>query len=484
MPTNFLRAFFILFLGFTFLVIYEIAHMYIPALSQFKTSRFLNLWIDKPEIIEEDTLINPFDDIDSLLLDSVLFNDSLAVSDSIPAVVDTATYQGKYFLKTFFEALADLRDGKRKKVRIAYYGDSSTEADIIVGPFRDSLQRRFGGLGIGYLPILAHGYLGRNTLKHRYHKGWQRNNYFKKNRHGFNYSLTGDYATSPLRDSIQNDLWLKLLAYKKYESMDTMKKVYLFYGNAQDSLHQAPSVSIVNFNDTINYTLNGKYMLNRKRVSNFPRRSLEMIFHFKNPYPIYGFSIEDDNGIYVDNLAKRGDSGAGFVKVKQSMLKAYNKHFEYDLIILQYGANVLSDQKKNYDFYQKWMERTVAHFNNAMPGVPILIIGNQDRGVKKDGEIVPSDKVPYLVSAQQKAAARCNTAFMNLYEIMGGAGSIISWADVEKPALAAKDYTHFNHFGGDRVAGYLFDYLLPEVDSIKAPPIIAIENLPVNQSKN
>ena len=40
-----------------------------------------------------------------------------------------------------------------RPVRIAYFGDSFIEADILTGDLREMLQKRFGGCGVGYVPI-------------------------------------------------------------------------------------------------------------------------------------------------------------------------------------------------------------------------------------------------------------------------------------------------------------------------------------------
>ena len=42
---------------------------------------------------------------------------------------------------------------KRRPVRIAYFGDSFIEADILTGDLRKMLQKRFGGSGVGYVPV-------------------------------------------------------------------------------------------------------------------------------------------------------------------------------------------------------------------------------------------------------------------------------------------------------------------------------------------
>ena len=55
-------------------------------------------------------------------------------------------------LSSFLAALRQTKaDGS--PVRIAYFGDSMIEGDLITGDLRNSLQTAFGGSGVGYVPI-------------------------------------------------------------------------------------------------------------------------------------------------------------------------------------------------------------------------------------------------------------------------------------------------------------------------------------------
>ena len=112
--------------------------------------------------------------IDSLLLESVA-NDSLSEEgDSIAEIekkeaqekiVFDATegiefptetfenYKGYQYLISFYEKLYQLEKNPQAKVRIAYYGDSMTDGDLIVQDVRNNYQERFGGNGVGFVSI-------------------------------------------------------------------------------------------------------------------------------------------------------------------------------------------------------------------------------------------------------------------------------------------------------------------------------------------
>ena len=66
----------------------------------------------------------------------------------------------------------------------------------------------------------------------------------------------------------------------------------------------------------------------------------------------------------------------------------------------------------------------------------------------------------------RKAAIRNETAFISLYELMGGNGSMARWVENEKPRLAGTDYTHFNYKGADKISQQLFNIFLTETNSL------------------
>jgi lysophospholipase L1-like esterase len=66
----------------------------------------------------------------------------------------------------------------------------------------------------------------------------------------------------------------------------------------------------------------------------------------------------------------------------------------------------------------------------------------------------------------RRAAIRSEAAFISLYELMGGNGSMVRWVEKERPRLASTDYTHFNFEGADRISQQLFQLFLSETASL------------------
>ena len=136
-------------------------------------------------------------------------------------------------------------------------------------------------------------------------------------------------------------------------------------------------------------------------------------------------------------------------------MKAFQQKLNYDLIVLHYGTNVLNYGTKDYNWYDKSMTRTVNRLKECFPGVSILIISTADKASKYDIEMKTDSAVVPLSNAQKHYALKTQSAFVNLYTLMGGDGSMTKWVE-EEPVMANKDYTHFNFRGAKKVAGLIY----------------------------
>lgn len=71
----------------------------------------------------------------------------------------------------FYQALDELAKAPRP-VRIAYFGDSFIEADILTADLREMLQQKYGGCGVGFVTITSMTAGFRPTVRHSF-SGWQ-----------------------------------------------------------------------------------------------------------------------------------------------------------------------------------------------------------------------------------------------------------------------------------------------------------------------
>ena len=345
-------------------------------------------------------------------------------------------------MNAFFNALSN---SKKHKVRVAWFGDSFVEGDIMLDPLRDSLQAIFGGSGVGFVPVTSEVAGFRETIRHSY-SGWNtfsmvgnRDDEHPLGFSGFSFSpKKGNRAEyTPIRRKRLNEF----------------NQVEVFYGNCP-----TPASLYIN-DDTIKLSATAK-------LKSFTREGYMPAVKISVPdsskLDLYGVSFESKTGINIDNFSMRGNSGIGLAYVNEEMYKSVDSLHHYDLIVLSYGLNVASEKAKNYKWYIKGMSNVIKMVKRDFPHSSILLIGCSDRAEKIDGEYQTLPMLKELVDVQRQMAVDNQLCFWNLFEAMGGDSTMVNWANMERHPYANKDYTHLTFYGGKKVADILLGTILYE----------------------
>lgn len=339
---------------------------------------------------------------------------------------------------------------QKRKIRIAYLGDSMIEGDLISQTLRKLLQQKFGGNGVGYVPITSLVSYFRQSLKHSFSPNWIETNFKNKitsaplflsgrvyNSKGYNWVEYEDKTISyPIKSSFNKYL---ITGYKPTNAQILVNKAY----------------AAIPSNKPINKLL----------VDNSIQPKIK-IETSDTQLPFYGVSFESSEGIILDNLSFRGLAGFEYNAIDTGFLKAINETLEYDLIILQFGVNVLNLPTNNqFGWYQKNMINTITRLKYCFPNADFLLIGAADKAFKYKTGYSTAIGMDSLISAQQKIAFDTEIAFYNTYTNMGGFNSIIKWAN-QNPSLAAKDYTHLSFKGADVLGKSIYDAILLEFNKL------------------
>ncbi len=364
-------------------------------------------------------------------------------------------------LQQFFEKLYKLEKNKNKQIRIAFFGDSMEDADMIIMQFRHFLQQKFGGKGVGFVPITSVTANGRYSIKHRFTNTWKEINFMNKGFGRFAFGLNG--KTFFVGDSIENEASVTFKKGSAYKNLPLINPT-LFYGKAiSDSIYTASATYTKD--DIINeFSLNPKRLLNTYKLPNYPKE-ITISIKDKQTIPFYGVSFASNNGIIVDNLAIRGNSGLPLNKLNATLMQQFNKYFNYDLIILAYGTNVFSFDNTKYGWYKNRMLRNIKHIQKCFPNSDILVSSMGDRSIKIDGVMQTPEHLPDFIDLQYEIAKQSKSGFYNLYEEMGGENSMVKW--VEEDNLANKDYTHFNPDGAKKAGYMMYQWLMKSYNDYK-----------------
>lgn len=360
-------------------------------------------------------------------------------------------YKGSQYLIPFYEKLFQLETNQKGNVRIAYFGDSMTDGDMIVQDLRNNYQARFGGKGVGFVAITSESAASRSSISHEFSENWKMQSYLNVKNPIRPFGVNGHVF---FNNDTLNKSWVK---FKASKAKFTAQLDYptLFYGSSDN---QNGQINYILGKDTLRKKLIANNILNTIKLSETSLKTLKVDFIKAKSVPIYGFNFDDGKGVHVDNFSQRGNSGIPISKFNVDLMRAFQQKLNYDLIVLHYGTNVLNYGTKDYSWYDKSMTRTVNRLKSCFPGVSILIISTADKASKYDLEMKTDSAVVPLTLAQKRYALKTQSGFINLYTLMGGDGSMTKWVE-DEPTLAGKDYTHFNFRGAKKVAGILYDQI-------------------------
>jgi len=345
-------------------------------------------------------------------------------------------------LEHFYAALSENR-----QVRIAYFGDSFIEGDLLTGSLRRLFQDQYGGNGVGFVPIncLTAGF---RTTVATSADGWGEHcltdsvfEYKKQGISGYYFiPQAGSTASFSCRNISKNET-------------DTCSEAS-FYFITDGDLNFTTTVNrqtkeqhkVAGSPDIQKVTVEGR--IGQIRITiNSPGRNTRF----------FGVTLDDENtGVVVDNYSIRGVSGEALKSIPEKTWQDFDQLRSYDLIVLQYGLNVATKTGANYGYYKKAMKEVINYLRKNSPRSDFLLVSVGDRAAKIDGEMKTMPGVKNLLATQQEIASECGIAFWNLMDVMELDGGIVEYVK-SKPSKANLDYTHINIHGGDLIAKHLFE---------------------------
>lgn len=407
----------------------------------------------------------------------------LAYVDSIPsgmtAIEDFADVEGLHReMDKFYRALGE---ASSRPVRVAYYGDSYIEGDILTMDLRGMLQGKFGGKGAGFVEINCVSSDFRRSINSK-RTGWSGYHANDKGR-GFKSTLQGmagsyfiPYGNATFELRGQKSVYANLLDTAEVAT------VYFTPGNGLSidcALNGGnPSTLFTNGQEIEEYveeldtTVKDSTVYKKKRVPQSQQNAgnvlaktitgkigkFTMNVRGGSGSRFYGVALDGHHGVAVDNFSMRGSGGQYIETIPQETLSCFASVRPYDLIILHFGLNVAGPKQKDYSAYTSKMGSVIDHLKKAFPHASILVVSMGDRDSKgPDGKMHTMGGVKELVTYERKMASDHHVAFWNLYEAMGGDGSLAKMKDNKQANL---DYTHINFAGGKHLAELLFDVLI------------------------
>lgn len=354
------------------------------------------------------------------------------------------------------QAFCDTLLNAPRPVRIAFLGDSFVEGDILTADLREQLQLRYGGRGCGFAPMSSPltGY--RRTVGTR-SAGW--NSYNIMQRRTTPEALRGDYSVSGWLCRPADGATVRWTGSDFRRRLDRCGVARLLF------ISREPSRLELTLNDSLHRTFDipASEAL-RQIVVRAPVASLALrVVRGGAGFTGYGVQFEDAAGVTVDNYSIRSNNGQALFGTNPSVNAQIDAFAEYDLVILQYGLNIMQEGVTNYSAYAARVEKMIAFVRSCFPEAAVLVLSTSDRSVKSDTGFAPMSSAPAMVDWQRRAARATGAAFWSVYDAMRAQGGMERFV---ANGWAGKDYTHINYAGGRQVAYALVDALDARVAAI------------------
>ena len=165
-----------------------------------------------------------------------------------------------------------------------------------------------------------------------------------------------------------------------------------------------------------------------------------------NPFP----------GISVTGIGVNGASLGSYSKCPdlENDLKLVNP----DLVIFAVGINDATATNFSVDDFVVRYKALVSRVRSVNPDCALLFVSNNDsfRRIRRKGYVVNSNG-KLAEQGFMRLGKECDAGFWDLFDIMGGLGSMRKW---EEAGLAKRDKIHFTETGYDLVGDLLFNALM------------------------
>lgn len=335
--------------------------------------------------------------------------------------------------------------GNKEVIRILHYGDSQIELDRISSNLRKFFQDKFGGGGPGLLPIVK-------AVPTMSYSQYNSENFITYTTYGEGArNSDGDYGILAKSFQLNGTGTFSLTAMKNEDAgnMRQYNHIRLLL-NDKDGNFKAMLRDKTNKKDfEQSSTTKGLQILEWQLDTATSSFNLTMTGNAR----LYGVMADYGYGVSVDNVPMRGCSGTIFTKIKDSVLIKSYEMMNVGLIVMQYGGNSMPGMTaKGVNAYAERIGAQIRYLKRMCPKAKILFIGPSDMSTMVNGNLQTYPHLPETVEALKKVTTENGAAFWDMYEVMGGENSMLSWV---KSGWAGNDYVHFTTIGANKIGGLL-----------------------------
>jgi lysophospholipase L1-like esterase len=363
-----------------------------------------------------------------------------------------------HVMDAFNDSLA--RTERREKgaiTRITHYGDSPITNDGITGTTRQLMQERFGDSGHGFILIdRPWDWYGHQSISFTSGGGWTNGSLMNPRSRDGELGLGGVafYGTGPgkfarFAPAQTGSNGRKFSRFEIYYLRQPSGGDFSLIANDKDT-RVIPTAA----------EREESAFAELQTVENADSFSVKTV---SGDVRLFGAVLENnDPGVVYDSLGVNGAfAGLLATAMNEQHWTQQLQHRNPNLVILNYGTNeseyASDDQMQRYE---RELKEVVRRVRTSLPAASILIVSPMDRGRRAPGgRVITLPSIPKIVEMQRRVALETHCAFLNMFEAMGGEGTMARWHEGRKH-LVGGDLTHPNGDGAQTVGTLLYMALM------------------------
>jgi hypothetical protein len=358
-------------------------------------------------------------------------------------------------MQFFYKKLYDLQDSKKGRIDIVHIGDSHIQADHFSGLIRQKMQLRFGNAGRGLVfPYRVAKSNEPGSYKTSTNVVWdsKRNVFHEKplpiGVSGFTIETADTSAEINLTVKDQPNLGYAFTKFTLFQEKGLRNYDITICDewNCEQGLFKSTDTTKSSFISEMRFNKPIRQIVLKNKATDTAHQKATRI---------YGMLLENDSaGVLYNMIGVNGAEYRHYTKSKYFIQQL--SYLNADLVIISMGTNEGFAADFDKVIFAKHIDSLVTSIQKACPNATLLLTTPADSFRRsKKGRV----KNPNMQEARVTIINYCiqhQLAYWDLYEVMGGYGSMAKWFTAQ---LSAKDKVHFNG-KGYQIQGNLFYHAL------------------------
>lgn len=367
---------------------------------------------------------------------------------------------------TFFRKFDRLATTGQGKINVLHFGGSHVQADIWTGRIREHFNHFLGASVAARGILVPFSILPKSNNPRNYKVSWNgkwqgcRNavaNSCSYGLTGFNFTTTDSGASITLQLLSENGTRYKF------------NRVKVFHQFGMNCLPFGPDSTMKSVDTIINEKGGYTEFIFQEQLETFTLHtgkgdSIRQVF------TLYGILCDlDAPGLNYHAIGVNGAKVPSYLRC--DYLEQHVGVIQPDLVIFSVGINDAFDNNFSQSWYEENYKELITRIKRASPSTAILFTTNTDSYKKVGRRRVRNNTGPLVQESMQRMSRIHGAAVWDLFNVMGGLGSIAFW---KREGLAQADLIHLTTKGYLLMGDLFFNAFIKKYEDYLKHPLSKI----------